>query len=119
MKRFMPLKYALLVVTMVFVTESSYSQSFDFTSIKKQFDNYRENVLQEKIYVQDKLKKRGSEFYSWLKSGATVYICGAKRMSEDVERTILDIIRQSGETEDAEAFFNQLKESGRYLKDVY
>jgi pentatricopeptide repeat protein len=40
-------------------------------------------------------------------------------MSEDVERTILDIIRQSGETEDAEAFFNQLKESGRYLKDVY
>jgi len=74
---------------------------------------------QEKIYVQDKLKKRGSEFYSWLKSGATVYICGAKRMSEDVERTILDIIRQSGETEDAEAFFNQLKESGRYLKDVY
>jgi sulfite reductase (NADPH) flavoprotein alpha-component len=74
---------------------------------------------QEKIYVQDKLKKRGPEFYSWLKSGATVYICGAKRMSEDVEKTILDIIRQSGETEDAETFFNQLKESGRYLKDVY
>jgi sulfite reductase (NADPH) flavoprotein alpha-component len=74
---------------------------------------------QEKIYVQDKLKKKGPEFYNWLRSGATVYICGAKRMSEDVEKTILDIIRQSGETEDAEAFFNQLKESGRYLKDVY
>ncbi|HEY4155116.1 MAG TPA: flavodoxin domain-containing protein [Puia sp.] len=72
-----------------------------------------------KIYVQDKIKKNASEFYNWLKAGATVYICGAKRMSEDVEETILDIIRNSGETEDAEAYFNQLKESGRYLKDVY
>ena len=47
----MLLKYVLLIVTMIFVSESSYSQSLDFTSIKKQFENYRENVLQEKIYV--------------------------------------------------------------------
>jgi sulfite reductase (NADPH) flavoprotein alpha-component len=74
---------------------------------------------QEKIYVQDKIRKHGAEFYRWLQSGATLYICGAKKMSDDVEKTILDIIRQSGTTEDAEVFFNQLKESGRYLKDVY
>ncbi len=73
----------------------------------------------EKIYVQDKIRKHGDEFYSWLQSGATVYICGAKRMGEDVEKTILDVIRTSGKNEDAEAYFNQLKESGRYLKDVY
>ncbi len=74
---------------------------------------------QEKVYVQDKIKKHGDEFYNWLQSGATVYICGAKKMSEDVEKTILEIIRNSGKTEDAESFFNQLKASGRYLKDVY
>jgi sulfite reductase (NADPH) flavoprotein alpha-component len=74
---------------------------------------------QKKVYVQDKIKKHGDEFYSWLESGATVYICGAKRMSEDVEKTILEVIRKSGKTEDAESYFNQLKESGRYLKDVY
>jgi hypothetical protein len=51
MKRFILLKYVLLIVTMILVTESSYSQSFDFASIKKQFENYRKNVLQEKIYV--------------------------------------------------------------------
>ncbi|MFI5194564.1 MAG: sulfite reductase flavoprotein subunit alpha [Chitinophagales bacterium] len=74
---------------------------------------------QQKIYVQDKIKKQGDEFYNWLQSGATVYVCGAKKMSEDVEKAILDVIRQSGKTEDADEFFNQLKESGRYLKDVY
>ncbi|MDP4251474.1 MAG: flavodoxin domain-containing protein [Bacteroidota bacterium] len=74
---------------------------------------------QEKIYVQDKIKKRADEFYSWLESGAVLYICGAKKMSEDVEKAILDVIRQSGKSEDAESYFNQLKESGRYLKDVY
>jgi sulfite reductase alpha subunit-like flavoprotein len=40
-------------------------------------------------------------------------------MSEDVEKTILEVIRTAGKNEDAEAYFNQLKESGRYLKDVY
>jgi sulfite reductase (NADPH) flavoprotein alpha-component len=73
----------------------------------------------EKVYVQDKIRKHGDEFYSWLQSGATIYICGAKRMSEDVEKTILEVIRAAGKNEDAEAYFNQLKESGRYLKDVY
>jgi sulfite reductase (NADPH) flavoprotein alpha-component len=73
----------------------------------------------DKIYVQDKIKKQGDEFYSWLQSGASVYICGAKKMSDDVEKVILEVIRKNGNTEDAESYFNRLKESGRYLKDVY
>ncbi|HVY76252.1 MAG TPA: flavodoxin domain-containing protein [Puia sp.] len=71
----------------------------------------------DKIYVQDKMKKCGKEFYEWIKNGATLYVCGAKRMSEDVEKTITDIIRESGE--DADTFLDNLKGSGRYLKDVY
>lgn len=76
----------------------------------------------EKVYVQHKMLQHGQEFYEWLTSGASVYICGAKDpMSFDVEDAILQIIRQHGNKtiEEASEFLTQLKEEGRYLKDVY
>ncbi len=73
----------------------------------------------EKIYVQDKIRKRAGEFFQWLEKGATLYVCGAKRMSEDVEKAILDLIQKSGLEEDPESYLNELKSAGRYLKDVY
>jgi sulfite reductase (NADPH) flavoprotein alpha-component len=73
----------------------------------------------EKIYVQDKIKQRADEFFRWLENGATLYVCGAKKMSDDVEKTILGLIRKSGKQEDAETWLSELKSSGRYLKDVY
>jgi sulfite reductase (NADPH) flavoprotein alpha-component len=73
----------------------------------------------EKIYVQDKIRQRAGEFFQWIENGATLYVCGAKRMSEDVEKTILELIKKSGKREDAETFLNELKSTGRYLKDVY
>lgn len=77
---------------------------------------------EEKIYVQHKLKKNGEEVYQWLRNGASLYICGAKYpMSVDVENTVLEIIQQQGNTgrEYAIEFISQLKNEGRYLKDVY
>ncbi len=73
----------------------------------------------EKIYVQDKIKQRADQFFQWLEKGATLYVCGAKKMSDDVEKTILGLIRESGKREDAETWLSELKSSGRYLKDVY
>ena len=73
----------------------------------------------EKIYVQDKIRQKAEEFFQWLENGATLYVCGARRMSEDVEKTILDLITKSGKLEDAETYLNELKSTGRYLKDVY
>jgi len=73
----------------------------------------------EKIYVQDKIRQKADEFFKWLENGATLYVCGAKRMSEDVERTIIDLLNQNGTKEDAENFLEELKSAGRYLKDVY
>ncbi len=73
----------------------------------------------EKIYVQDKIRQRAGEFFQWLENGATLYVCGAKRMGEDVEKTILDLIHKSGMREDAESYLSELKSTGRYLKDVY
>jgi len=76
----------------------------------------------KKIYVQHKMQQHGAELYHWLESGAHVYVCGAKEpMSVDVEETLLQIIETSGKkSKDAALqFLDQLKEEGRYLKDVY
>jgi sulfite reductase (NADPH) flavoprotein alpha-component len=75
-----------------------------------------------KIYVQHKMLEHAKTFYEWLQSGVYVYICGAKApMSVDVEYTILQIIERFGSKSSAQAveYLNQLKEEGRYLKDVY
>jgi sulfite reductase (NADPH) flavoprotein alpha-component len=75
-----------------------------------------------KIYVQHKMLENAKAFYEWLQNGAYVYICGAKEpMSVDVEYTILQIIERFGSKTSAQAveYLNQLKEEGRFLKDVY
>ncbi|MCX8491804.1 MAG: flavodoxin domain-containing protein [Cyclobacteriaceae bacterium] len=76
----------------------------------------------QKVYVQHKIKKQAVDFYRWVEGGAYVYVCGTKDpMSEDVEKTLLEIIQSEGDKteEQAQAFLNQMVEQGRYLKDVY
>jgi sulfite reductase (NADPH) flavoprotein alpha-component len=77
---------------------------------------------EEKVYVQHKLRKNGKEVYEWLQAGASLYLCGAKDpMSIDVENTLTEIIQVHGNKKEPEAveFINELKNEGRYLKDVY
>jgi sulfite reductase (NADPH) flavoprotein alpha-component len=77
---------------------------------------------QEKVYVQHKMNKHAAELFRWLESGAYIYVCGAKHpMSLDVEETLLDIIRQEGRKTAVQAagYLDELKEAGRYLRDVY
>jgi sulfite reductase (NADPH) flavoprotein alpha-component len=77
---------------------------------------------EEKVYVQHKLRRKGKELYEWLQSGASLYLCGAKDpMSVDVENTLTEIIQVHGNKKETEAleFINELKNEGRYLKDVY
>ena len=76
----------------------------------------------EKVYVQNKMLKHGKELYNWLNGGGYIYVCGAKEpMSADVEDTLMQIVEQYGNKtiEEAVQFVEQLKEDGRYLKDVY
>ena len=76
----------------------------------------------EKVYVQHKILAQGPEFYQWLESGAHVYLCGSKEpMSVEVEDVLVQVIREFGNktTEQAQAYLHQLKEEGRYQKDVY
>jgi sulfite reductase (NADPH) flavoprotein alpha-component len=76
----------------------------------------------EKIYVQDRMREEGAELLAWLESGAHFYICGdAKRMAKDVERALVEIVAGHGKksTEEAVAYINALKKTGRYQADVY
>ena len=77
---------------------------------------------EQKVYVQHKMQKHATELFHWLESGAHVYVCGAREpMSVDVEDTLLSIIRQEGNRSEAQAesFLDELRDSGRYTKDVY
>ncbi|MDB5190687.1 MAG: NADPH--hemoprotein reductase [Segetibacter sp.] len=76
----------------------------------------------EKEYVQHKMLKNGQELYEWMLNGASIYICGAKEpMSVDVEDTLMQLVEKFGNKtiEEAVQFVEQLKDEGRYLKDVY
>ncbi|MEO5998417.1 MAG: flavodoxin domain-containing protein [Chitinophagaceae bacterium] len=76
----------------------------------------------EKVYVQHKMKKEARLLYEWLESGAYVFLCGTKDpMSIDVENTLLRIIEEQGSRSKEEAiqYLDQMKEDGRYMKDVY
>jgi sulfite reductase (NADPH) flavoprotein alpha-component len=75
-----------------------------------------------KLYVQHRMTEQGKELYQWIESGAYLYISGTKDpMSNDVENILLRIIEQYGgkSAAEAKAYFEELKHSNRYQKDVY
>jgi sulfite reductase (NADPH) flavoprotein alpha-component len=75
-----------------------------------------------KVYVQHKMENHSADLFHWLESGAHFYVCGAKEpMSVDVEQTLLSIIRKEGNKTAAQAehYLDELRETGRYTKDVY
>ena len=75
-----------------------------------------------KIYVQDRVRENAAELYQWLERGAAIYICGdARHMAGDVHEALLDVIQeQSGvERDAAEDRLRELRQAGRYQKDVY
>ncbi|MDB5211878.1 MAG: NADPH--hemoprotein reductase, partial [Sediminibacterium sp.] len=76
----------------------------------------------EEIFVHDRIKEKGDEIFDWIRSGAYVYVCGQKEpMSVNVENELLSILELHGELtkENAKKYFEQMKQEGRYSKDVY
>ncbi len=76
----------------------------------------------EKIYVQHRMREEAEELYSWIASGAYLYISGTRDpMSVDVEQEMLRIIHEIGRKskEVAKDFLDRMKKEGRFQKDVY
>jgi sulfite reductase (NADPH) flavoprotein alpha-component len=76
----------------------------------------------QKIYVQDKLRLKAEEIWTWLQQGAYLYICGdGNKMAKDVHQALLDIAQQQAgfTVEQAEQYFDDLRQAKRYQKDVY
>jgi sulfite reductase (NADPH) flavoprotein alpha-component len=77
---------------------------------------------QEKLYVQDLMRKHALQFWAWLNEGAYLYVCGdASRMAKDVDQALRKIAEeQSGHSADAaKEYVEALKEQKRYQRDIY
>ncbi|HMS76839.1 sulfite reductase flavoprotein subunit alpha [Gordonia sp. (in: high G+C Gram-positive bacteria)] len=77
---------------------------------------------EHKVYVQNRMLEKGAEFFSWLESGAHIYVCGdATRMAHDVDEALHELIAEHGglSANDTEAYISKLKSDKRYLRDVY
>lgn len=76
----------------------------------------------EKVYVQNRMREQGREFWAWLEAGAVIYICGdAERMAKDVDKALHDIVMEQGDMNEAQAkrYVETLSSEHRYLRDVY
>lgn len=76
----------------------------------------------EKVYVQDRMREAGAVLWNWLDEGGSFFVCGdAKRMAADVDSALHDAVAEHGDMTPsaAKAYIDQLKEQGRYSRDVY
>ena len=75
-----------------------------------------------KVYVQDKMAARAAALWEWIRAGAYVYVCGdEKRMAKDVESALRRVAQGEGgmSGEESAAFWEGLRDAGRYQRDVY
>jgi NADPH-dependent sulfite reductase flavoprotein alpha-component len=77
---------------------------------------------EEKVYVQDRIREKGELLWQRIQRGDHFYVCGdATYMAADVEKALLDIVKQYGlmNAEDAQLFIDSMVSNGRYQKDVW
>lgn len=77
---------------------------------------------EQKIYVQDRMWECRDEVWSWITSGAYIYVCGdASRMAVDVDNMLKRIAVEVGgmAAESADEMLKTMKKERRYQRDVY
>ena len=75
-----------------------------------------------KVYVQHKMLARAPEIWKWVRDGAFVYVCGdEKHMAKDVDAALRSVAQSEGgmTAEAAAEFWAELRDAGRYQRDVY
>ncbi len=76
----------------------------------------------EKVYVQDCIREKGADLFTWLEKGSHFYVCGdADRMAHDVHEALLGVVEVHGgkSREEATAYLDAMKKAKRYQRDVY
>jgi sulfite reductase (NADPH) flavoprotein alpha-component len=64
------------------------------------------------IYVQDRLREAATALQAWVADGAAIYICGSlEGMAPGVDAVLREVL--------GEALVAELREQGRYRRDVY
>ena len=87
-------------------------EAWQSTGMLKRIDLAFSRDQADKVYVHHKLRKQASELRAWIDKGAVLYVCGSiQGMASDVDRALIDIL--------GEACVDQLRETGRYRRDVY
>lgn len=87
-------------------------EAWQTTGMLKRLDLAFSRDQAEKIYVHHKLREQAAELKAWIEKGAVIYVCGSIRgMASDVDLALTDIL--GGEN------VEQLKQDGRYRRDVY
>lgn len=67
---------------------------------------------EQRIYVQDILRENAEELKHWIDLGAVIYVCGSiEGMASGVDHALNDIL--------GEDKVDELRQSGRYRRDVY
>ncbi|NNP67791.1 sulfite reductase flavoprotein subunit alpha [Acinetobacter sp. Ac_5812] len=67
---------------------------------------------QQRIYVQDILRNNADELIKWIEQGAVIYVCGSiEGMASGVDQALTDIL--------SEEKLDELRQAGRYRRDVY
>jgi len=108
-----------------FITDFLYQteiQNYVETGVLNKLDLAFSRDQEKKIYVQHRMLEKAGELYQWIDGGASIYISGTKDpMGKDVENALLQIIMEQGRktAEEAKKYLEQMKDAGRYEKDVY
>ncbi|MGI9347283.1 MAG: hypothetical protein ACR2PV_04795, partial [Gammaproteobacteria bacterium] len=71
-----------------------------------------------KTYVQDSISAQGAELWRWLQEGGYVYVCGGETMAKGVHTALAELAAAHGSI-DGKAFLAELRQAGRYQRDVY
>ncbi len=78
---------------------------------------------EHKVYVQHKMQKHATELFDWLRVRRPRLCLRGKRTHEHRRGKYPAVNhpagRRTGTTAQAETFLDELKDSGRYIKDVY
>jgi sulfite reductase (NADPH) flavoprotein alpha-component len=97
-------------------------RAFQQRSVLSRLDIAFSRDQDHRIYVQQRMRENARELYSWIETGAVLYVCGdAKRMAPDVHRAIIEILAAEAALtpEAAKARLDALDAESRYRRDVY